>query len=86
VDVISIQYYNGKKMIQIKLTKKEWVECCNDCGEKRYAKYKPFREIGAITMSVKPCKLCNGDNVKDKRPVIYAIDWQTMCRKVNYFD
>ena len=67
-------------------SKEEWIDCCNRCGETRYAKYKPFRELGAITVAMIPCKLCNGNNVKKKMSVVYAIDWQTMCRKIDYFD
>ena len=61
----------------------EFIDCCNICGEKRYAKHKPFRDLGNITMAMIECPLCNGKNVKRKEPVIYAVDWAEMCRKVD---
>jgi hypothetical protein len=64
----------------------DFVDCCYKCGEKRYAEYKPFRNINVLTYSMGKCKLCNGANQKEDRGVIYAIDWATMCRKVDYFD
>lgn len=72
--------------MSLKNKREEFIDCCNTCGNKRYAKYKPFRELGAITMAMTECKLCNGNNVKEHRPIIYAIDWATMCRKIDYFD
>lgn len=64
----------------------DFVDCCNKCGEKKYAKYKPFRNLGAITMALVPCKLCKGANMQNKAPVIYAVDWKTMCKVIDYFD
>ena len=71
---------------EVRMMEIEFVDCCSKCGDKRYAIHKPFRELGAITISMEECKLCNGANKKKGQGVVYAIDWKTMCRKADFFD
>jgi len=54
----------------------KFTEMCHQCGVKKYG--EPKRDLGAITVGLWACPECNGENMKENRPVIYAQDWGLM--------
>ena len=56
----------------------KYIDCCNDCGSKRY---NIKREAHGITIHMDICPICG-----ERKMIIPGMDWAWMCGETDHWD